>query len=75
MMEAIEKLYNLLPHIDCGSCGAPTCKCFAEDVIKGYSHVEDCIFMLRKRIKELSKDMFELTKTILPITKNWGDFE
>lgn len=75
MMEAIETLYNMLPHIDCGSCGAPTCRSFAEDVIKGYSHVEDCIFMLRKRIKALSKDMFELTKTILPITKDWGDFE
>lgn len=69
MMERIEGLYVKLPQIDCGSCGAPTCKCFAEDVIKGFSNVEDCIFMLRKRIKELSESMFELTKKILPTTK------
>lgn len=70
MMERIEGLYARLPQIDCGSCGAPTCKCFAEDVIKGHANVEDCIFMLRKRIKELSESMFELTKKILPTTKD-----
>ena len=30
MMERIEALYERLPQIDCGSCGAPTCRCFAE---------------------------------------------
>lgn len=70
MMEEIEKLYSRLPQIDCGSCGAPTCRCFAEDVVKGQAHVEDCIFMLRKRIKELSEAMFELTQKILPTTKD-----
>lgn len=33
-MEGIEELYSRLPQIDCGACGAPTCRCFAEDVIK-----------------------------------------
>lgn len=66
MMEQIEDLYKKLPQIDCGSCGAPTCKCFAEDVVKGFSNIEDCIFMLRERIKELSKDMLELTQKFIP---------
>ena len=66
MLESIESLYNILPRIDCGSCGAPTCKCFAEDVVKGVSNVEDCVFMLRKRIKELSESMLELTRKVLP---------
>ncbi|MGL4738247.1 MAG: [Fe-Fe] hydrogenase large subunit C-terminal domain-containing protein [Cellulosilyticaceae bacterium] len=66
MMESIDQLYQKLPRIDCGSCGAPTCRCFAEDVIKGDSHVEDCIFMLRHRIKELSEAMLELTRKVLP---------
>jgi ferredoxin len=34
MME-IERIYAELPHIDCGSCGAPNCRTFAEDVVKG----------------------------------------
>lgn len=66
MMENIDSLYRRLPRIDCGSCGAPTCKCFAEDVVKGFSNVEDCIFMLKNRIKELSEAMLELTQKVMP---------
>ena len=41
-MEAIEKLteieelYRTLPQIDCGKCGSPSCRAFAEDKVKGY---------------------------------------
>ncbi|HHX59714.1 MAG TPA: 4Fe-4S dicluster domain-containing protein [Epulopiscium sp.] len=66
MMEQIANLYAELPQIDCGSCGSPTCSSFAEDVIKGTANVEDCVFMLRKRIKELSEDMIELTQKVAP---------
>jgi len=62
MMEEIEQLSKTLPQIDCGSCGAPTCDCFAEDVIRGRANIEDCVFMLRKRIQELSEDMIALTQ-------------
>ncbi len=43
MMADIQKLRKALPGIDCGSCGAPTCRAFAEDVIKGQADVKDCI--------------------------------
>lgn len=43
MMADIQKLRKALPGIDCGSCGAPTCRAFAEDVIKGEADVKDCI--------------------------------
>lgn len=43
MMADIQKLRKTLPGIDCGSCGAPTCRAFAEDVIKGQADVKDCI--------------------------------
>ena len=43
MMADIQKLRKALPGIDCGSCGAPTCRAFAEDVIKGLADVKDCI--------------------------------
>lgn len=43
MMADIQKLRNNLPGIDCGSCGAPTCRAFAEDVIKGSADVSDCL--------------------------------
>lgn len=70
MMERIEKLYETLPQIDCGSCGAPTCRCFAEDVICQEVSVEACIFMLRRKIKELSDEMHQLAYTVIPTESN-----
>ncbi len=42
MMADIQKFKATLPGIDCGSCGAPTCRAFAEDVIKKTACPEDC---------------------------------
>ncbi len=42
MMADIQKFKSTLPGIDCGSCGAPTCRAFAEDVIKKTACPEDC---------------------------------
>ena len=66
MMGQIAELSAELPQIDCGSCGSPTCNSFAEDVVRGMANVEDCVFMLRKRIKELSEDMITLTRKAPP---------
>ena len=33
----VEELLKKLPGIDCGACGAPTCRCHAEDVVTGKS--------------------------------------
>ena len=42
MMADIQKIKASLPGIDCGSCGAPTCRAFAEDVVKKTACLEDC---------------------------------
>ena len=49
MMADIQKLRETLPGIDCGSCGAPTCRAFAEDVVKGNAEIEDCLINLYKK--------------------------
>ncbi len=43
MMSEIQKLKEQLPGIDCGSCGAPNCRAFAEDVIKETADLDDCL--------------------------------
>ena len=49
-MMQVEEYLKELPGIDCGMCGAPTCRCFAEDaVIAGV--VPDCV-KLKERKKE-----------------------
>jgi iron only hydrogenase large subunit-like protein len=40
----IKFIYEKLPKIDCGSCGAPSCYAFAEDVAKGEANLNNCIF-------------------------------
>ncbi len=52
MMAQMDEIYELLPQIDCGSCGSPTCRAFAEDVVKGECRVEDCIVLLKKRFQK-----------------------
>ena len=42
MMADIQNFKSTLPGIDCGACGAPTCRAFAEDVIKKTACPEDC---------------------------------
>ena len=42
MMADIQKLRNSLPGIDCGACGAPSCRALAEDIVKGNARLEDC---------------------------------
>lgn len=34
-MMQVEELLKTLPQTDCGECGAPTCRCYAEDVVMG----------------------------------------
>ncbi len=53
IMADIQNLKNELPGIDCGSCGAPTCRAFAEDVVKNRASIEDCLI---KRYREQKKE-------------------
>lgn len=38
----VEEYLKKLPGIDCGACGAPTCRCHAEDVVLS-GGVLDCV--------------------------------
>ena len=60
---AMEKLFKLdqlaqqLPGLDCSSCGAPTCRALAEDVVQGRASLDDCIFRVRDRmLKQVSEN-------------------
>ncbi len=55
MMADIQKLRDVLPGIDCGACGAPTCRAFAEDVVRGNTLRDGCPVEKSKRLDEQSK--------------------
>lgn len=54
-MAKIERIYARLPDHDCGSCGSPTCRSFAEDVVKGEVTEDECIVNMRTLIEDLAK--------------------
>jgi len=52
-MEQMEKICKDLPGLDCGSCGAPTCRAMAEDIVKGIAKQTDCIHKLKQHIQNV----------------------
>lgn len=63
-MQLMEEIYGRLPQLDCGSCGSPNCREFAEDIVRGKAQERDCIFRLREKIEILAKEITELSKMI-----------
>ena len=54
MMSDIDRICGSFPGLDCGSCGAPSCRSLAEDVVKGEAKESDCIFVLREEIRSMA---------------------
>lgn len=52
-----ERLCKKLPGLDCGSCGAPTCKALAEDIVRGEASEKDCVYYLRENLHKLSDEV------------------
>ncbi len=52
-MEKIDDIYEQLPKLDCGACGSPTCRSLAEDIVLGFSNLDDCIVLFRDKVKHL----------------------
>ncbi len=50
-MEMIKEMMKNLPGIDCGVCGAPTCRAFAEDIVKGENQKAICIVKTMESFK------------------------
>jgi len=42
-----------LPLLNCGLCGAPTCKSHAEDAAAGRDQIGECVFLSKDRIDAL----------------------
>lgn len=59
-MREIEEISSRLPQIDCGSCGAPTCRALAEDIVKGKAKVEDCVIVMRNKLVEFLHNHSEI---------------
>ena len=44
----VEEIFRVLSRKECGACGAPDCRTFAEDVVDGDTRLENCVFLKTK---------------------------
>jgi len=63
LMQEIHTVCSNLPEIDCGSCGAPTCLAFAEDVVLRGVDINNCIINMKeylfKKLEEKKDESFD----------------
>lgn len=64
MMDTADNLTRSFPGLDCGYCGAPTCRALAEDIVRDKATSEDCIYVIHRRIARLSEEMSYITKML-----------
>lgn len=72
-MNLIEEIYEKMPKLDCGSCGSPSCRALAEDIVRGYAKETDCIFKLREKVSALAQIMLELENRNVALEKRNGE--
>lgn len=54
-VQEVERVTGLLPGLNCGLCGAPSCGVLARDVAAGDAAVTDCVFLSKSRLEELRR--------------------
>lgn len=65
-MKQREKLVESLPGINCGVCGAPSCKAFAEDVVLGRDKETSCFFIQRQELERLLRRSLDYLERTAP---------
>ena len=66
MMNEIRMIEKRLPGLDCGSCGAPSCRALAEDIVRGLAREDDCIFVLREQLQQVANRLSSIQRYIPP---------
>ncbi len=68
-MSEIQQIYPKFPHLDCGSCGAPSCRALAEDIVNREAEESDCIINMRDELKKYYK-MFDTSRDKINTNEN-----
>ena len=69
-MKRIYELNRLLPQVDCGICGSPTCKSLSEDVVQNEADIRQCIF-IQKVLEQ--NERLDVTESVRIMKSIWSD--
>lgn len=72
-MRDIEAIWSSLPQIDCGSCGAPSCRALAEDIVKGSARMENCVIVMKNRLAQFCRKHSEIDPDELGFSDALGE--
>jgi len=61
-MKERDRILSDLPGIDCGACGAPSCRAFAEDVVLGEADKISCVFFWHKDLEDRIEQLASLVR-------------
>ncbi len=59
-MQMIDEITDGLPGLDCGACGAPSCRALAEDIVRENAKETDCIFKLREKVNNIANQLHQI---------------
>ncbi len=59
-MQVIDDITEGLPGLDCGACGAPSCRALAEDIVREDAKETDCIFKLREKVNNIANQLHQI---------------
>jgi hypothetical protein len=65
-MKERDRILSGLPGIDCGACGAPSCRAFAEDVVLQEAEQEACVFFWQEELTQRIQGLASLVKAQRP---------
>jgi len=54
-LQEIDRLLEKIQGYNCGACGAPDCRRFAEDVVRGVCSLDDCIMLRARKVIDITK--------------------
>ncbi len=67
-MNRMNQIIEKLPGYDCGSCGSPTCKAFAEDIVRGFVASEmDCVHLMKDKLRVMAQEMVTLAQSTIDL--------
>ncbi|MEI7662198.1 MAG: [Fe-Fe] hydrogenase large subunit C-terminal domain-containing protein [Bacteroidota bacterium] len=66
-MKKIYEMNRVLPQVDCGICGSPTCKSLSEDVVQNQASIKQCIFVQKILEQNEKLDMPESVRIMQSI--------
>jgi iron only hydrogenase large subunit-like protein len=69
-MKRIYELNRVLPQVDCGICGSPTCRALSEDVVQNQASIKQCIFV--QKILEQNEKL-DIEESVRIMRSIWSD--